>query len=283
MTDAGVPFRKMHGLGNDFVVVDTRTHPLALTDAQAARIADRRAGVGCDQLVTIEPPRPAYPGSAAFMGIRNADGGVVEACGNATRCVAHLLMDEAGAETVTLGTLAGPVVATRAADGLVRVDMGPARTDWAAIPLAEARDTLHVNLGVAPFSDAVAVSMGNPHVVAFVENAERVDLRGIGPVIEHHALFPNRVNAEVVSRRPDGTLRMRVWERGAGITRACGTGACAVAVAAIRRGLMLPGAVTVVLDGGPLVIDWAGGDAPVLMTGPVATAFTGHLNGSLLS
>jgi diaminopimelate epimerase len=283
MTDAGVPFRKMHGLGNDFVVVDTRTHPLALSDAQAARIADRRTGVGCDQFVTIEPPRAGQNAAAAFMGIRNADGGVVEACGNATRCVAHLLMAESGTDSITLDTLAGLVVAHRAADGLVRVDMGPARTDWDAIPLAEARDTRHVDLGLPPFSDAVAVSMGNPHIVAFVEDAEAVDLPAVGPAVEHHPLFPARTNAEVVSFRPDGTLRMRVWERGAGITRACGTGACAAAVAAMRRGLVPRGPVTVVLDGGALAIDWQADDGHVLMTGPVATAFTGVLNGSLLS
>jgi len=271
----------MHGLGNDFVVVDARSRDLALSDAQARRIADRREGVGCDQIVIIEPPRT--PDAAAFMGIRNADGGVVEACGNATRCVARLLMDETGAEAVTLDTLAGPVTATRAAGGAVRVNMGPARKTWETIPLAEPRDTLSLDLGEAPFTDAVAVSMGNPHVVAFVDDADAVSLETVGPRIEHHALFPNRVNAEVVSVTPDGALRMRVWERGAGMTRACGTGACAVMVAAVRRGVV-PGQPTrVVLDGGDLEIDWAGGDAPVWMTGPVAFAFTGLLDPSLLS
>jgi diaminopimelate epimerase len=270
----------MHGLGNDFVVVDTRTRPLALTDALAARIADRRTGVGCDQLVTIEPPRPEQPGSAAFMGIRNADGGVVEACGNATRCVAHLLMREAGTDTVILGTLAGPVMATRAGPDAVRVDMGPAAIT-AAI-LAESRDPHHLDLGQPPFTDAVAVSVGNPHVVAVVDDAEAVDLRGVGPIIEHHDLFPDRVNAEVVSRLDRGFLRMRVWERGAGITRACGTGACAVVVAAVTRGLIARAPTTVVLDGGRLVIDWRAEDDHVLMTGPVATAFTGVLDESLL-
>ncbi|MBB4265180.1 diaminopimelate epimerase [Roseospira visakhapatnamensis] len=275
-----IPFRKMHGLGNDFVIVDARTRPLELTDAGARRIADRRAGVGCDQIITIEPPRA---GGVAFLGIRNADGGVVEACGNATRCVAHLLMTEARADRVDLDTLAGPVVAERAAGGLVRVNMGPAGDAWQAIPLAEPRDTLSLDLGQAPFADAVAVTLGNPHVVAFVDDAEAVDLGRIGPIIEHHPLFPNRVNAEVVSRTADGALRMRVWERGAGITRACGTGACAAMVAAVRKSL-IPGRPTrVILDGGPLDIDWPGGDAPVWMTGPVASVFTGLLDPSLLS
>jgi len=282
MMAAGVPFRKMHGLGNDFVVVDTRGTPLVLTEAVAARIADRREGVGCDQLVIIAPPRPEHPGSIAFMGIRNSDGGVVEACGNATRCVAHLLMDENGVDSVTLGTLAGPVTATRAAGGSVRVDMGPARTGWEAIPLAEVRDTLHLDLGIPPFSDAVAVNVGNPHVVAFVDDAEAIDLPMVGPQIEHHALFPARINVEVVSVGTDGALRMRVWERGVGITRACGTGACAVVVAAVRRGLVARGPVTVTLDGGPLLIDWRESDGHVLMTGPVATAFAGVFDGSLL-
>ncbi|KAA5606097.1 diaminopimelate epimerase [Roseospira marina] len=272
----------MHGLGNDFVVIDTRARPLALTTALALRIADRREGVGCDQLVTIEPPRPEDPGSVAFMGIRNADGCVVEACGNATRCVAHLLMEEAGTDTVTIGTLAGVVVANRAGADEVRVDMGPARIGWDQIPLAEARDTLHLDVGIAPFTDAVAVSMGNPHVVAFVCDAEAQGLAVFGPSVERHALFPARVNVEIVTVREDGRLRMRVWERGSGITRACGTGACAAAVAAMRRELVPRGPVTVLLDGGPLTIDWRVADDHVLMTGPVATAFTGVLDGGLL-
>jgi len=276
-----IPFRKMHGLGNDFVIVDARSQPLVLTDAQARRIAGRREGVGCDQIITIEPAR--MPDTAAFMGIRNADGGVVEACGNATRCVARLLMDESGDDSITLDTLAGPVVAERAADGAMRVNMGPARWTWEAIPLAEPRDTLSLDLGQAPFADAIAVSMGNPHVVAIVDDAETIDLPAIGPMIEHHPLFPNRVNAEVISRAPDGTVRMRVWERGAGITRACGTGACAALVAAVRKGLVPAQPTRIILDGGALEIDWRGGDAPVWMTGPVSTVFTGFLDPSLLS
>lgn len=278
-----VPFRKMHGLGNDFVIVDARTRPLALTTAQAARIADRREGVGCDQLVTIEPPRPEHPGSIAFMAIRNADGGVVESCGNATRCVAALLMDETEAEAVILGTLAGPVHARRAEGGSVAVDMGPARADWDAIPLAEARDTDHLDLGLAPFTDAVAVNVGNPHVVAFVDDTGSVGLSALGPRLEHHPLFPARVNVEVASILADGSLRMRVWERGVGITRACGTGACASVVAAVRRRLIARAPTTVRLDGGLLTIDWRTDDDHVLMTGPVATAFTGTLDESLLS
>jgi diaminopimelate epimerase len=278
-----IPFRKMHGLGNDFVVVDARTRGLDLTTAQAARIADRREGVGCDQLVIIKPARSDQPDTDAFMAIRNADGGVVESCGNASRCVAALLMDETGADQVSLGTLGGAVHARRAEGGAVTVDMGPARAAWDAIPLAEARDTDHLALGIAPFDDAVAVNVGNPHVVAFVDDAETIALRALGPRIEHHPLFPARVNAEVATVLTDGTLRMRVWERGVGITRACGTGACATLVAAIRRGLIARAPTLVRLDGGPLTIDWRAADDHVLMTGPVATAFTGTLDESLLA
>jgi len=278
-----IPFCKMHGLGNDFVIVDARARPLALTASQAARIADRREGVGCDQLVIIEPPRPEHPGTAAFMVIRNADGGMVESCGNATRCVAALLMDETDAEDVILGTLAGVVTARRAEAGAVAVDMGPARADWDAIPLAEACDTDHLDLGLAPFNDAVAVNVGNPHVVAFVDDAGSVGLPALGPRLEHHPLFPARVNVEVASVLPDGALRMRVWERGVGITRACGTGACASVVAAVRRHLIARAPTTVLLDGGPLTIEWRTADDHVLMTGPVATAFTGTLDESLLA
>ena len=282
-----IGFRKMHGLGNDFVVVDARTRPLDLTASQAARIANRREGVGCDQLVIIEPARPDQPETDAFMAIHNADGGVVESCGNATRCVAALLMDEAGADRVSLGTLGGPVHARRAeakdGTGAVAVDMGPALAAWDAIPLAEARDTDHLALGIAPFSDAVAVNVGNPHVVAFVDDAETIALRALGPRIEHHPLFPARINVEVASVLPDGSLRMRVWERGVGITRACGTGACATMVAAVRRHLIARAPTMVRLDGGLLEIDWRAADDHVLMTGPVATAFTGALDESLLA
>ncbi len=277
-----IPFRKMHGLGNDFVVVDARAGPLDLTSERATRIADRREGVGCDQLVTIEPPRPDHPGTAAFMAIRNADGGVVESCGNAARCVAALLMDESGADAVALGSLAGPLTARRAGDGAIAVDMGPARTAWDAIPLAEARDTDHLDLGLAPYNDAIAVNVGNPHAVAFVEDADTIALHALGPRIEHHPLFPARVNVEVASVLADGSLRMRVWERGVGITRACGTGACATVVAAARRGLIARAPTPVRLDGGLLTIDWRAGDDHVLMSGPVATVFSGTLDESLL-
>jgi len=268
-----IPFVKMHGLGNDFVVIDSRRDAVAIGDAQARAIADRKEGVGCDQLITIEP---AQNGGAAFMRIRNADGGEVEACGNAARCVAEILMAESGADKVAFETVVGLLEARVAEDGLITVDMGPARTAWDAIPLAHEADTLHLDVSHAGLGDPVAVNIGNPHMVFFVPDAEAVDLPAIGPVLEHHALFPERTNVEVATVQPDGSIRMRVWERGVGITRACGTGACATLVAAARRELSSRCAV-VRLDGGPLTIEWRT-DGHVDMTGPVATSFTGTLD-----
>jgi len=275
---AGVPFRKMHGLGNDFVVLDVRDTAVNLTAAAAKAIGDRRTGVGCDQILIIERPRN---GGDAFMAIRNADGGIVESCGNGSRCVARLLLDESGKEKVTLETLAGPIIATRTGNGLISIDMGPAREAWNEIPLAHAADTLHLKIGEGPLQDPVGVNMGNPHAVFFVPDAMAVDLTSVGPKLEHHPLFPQRTNVEAVQVLNRKHLRMRVWERGVGITQACGTGACATAVAAARRGLA-DRIVTVTVDGGDLDIAWRD-DGHVIMTGPVAETFTGTLDRSLLS
>jgi diaminopimelate epimerase len=274
-----VPFIKAHGLGNDFVVIDARRRPLALTEAAARAIADRRRGVGCDQLVVIAPPRD--PSAAAFLGIRNADGGEVAACGNATRCVARLLMDEQASDRLFLETRAGLLDCTGLPDGRVGADMGPAQGDWAAIPLAEPHDTLHLPVALDGLADPVAVGMGNPHMVFFVDDAETVDLPRLGPQLERHPLYPERANVEAVSLAGPDRLRVRVWERGAGLTPACGTGACAAAVAACRRGLA--GRRTVVLlDGGPLDVHWRE-DGHVVMTGPTAVVFTGELPDALLA
>jgi diaminopimelate epimerase len=275
---APLRFRKMHGLGNDFVVLDARELDLMLTPKAARAIADRRTGVGCDQILIIERPRN---GGDAFLAIRNSDGGVVESCGNGSRCIAQFLMNEARKDKVTLETVAGPIIATRAPKDLIAIDMGPARTAWQDIPLAEARDTLHIGIGEGPLQDPVGVSMGNPHAVFFVPDAEAVDLAGEGPKIEHHPLFPHRTNVEAVEVLSRTHLRMRVWERGAGITRACGTGACASLVAAARRGLSERKAI-VTLDGGDLEIEWRA-DNHVVMTGPVAEAFTGVIARELLA
>jgi diaminopimelate epimerase len=273
----GLPFRKMHGLGNDFVVLDTRQADLMLTPKAAHAIADRHTGVGCDQIMIIERPRN---GGDAYIAIRNSDGGIVEACGNGFRCVARLLLDESGKDTLRLETVAGPVKAARNG-ALIAVDMGPARTDWKDIPLSEAKDTLRLGIGEGPLQDPVGVNMGNPHAVFFVADVNAVDLTDVGPKLEHHPLFPQRTNVEAVQVLSRTHLRMRVWERGVGITRACGTGACAAAVAAARRGLT-ERKVTVTLDGGDLHIEWRN-DNHVMMTGPTAEIFTGILDRSLLS
>jgi diaminopimelate epimerase len=285
MTDATAwPFVKMHGLGNDFVVLDARPRALDLTPARVRALADRRTGIGCDQLVVIAPPKGSV--SDATMLIYNADGSEVSACGNATRCVAWLLMRESGQPKVVIETRAGLLDAESRGEHLVAVDMGRPGLDWRDIPLAQAVDTLHLGISVGNLADPVGVSMGNPHAVFFVESADSVDLATFGPVLEHHSLFPERANIEVaqVLTPPDaalGRIRMRVWERGSGITMACGTGACATLVAAARRGLC-PRKAEIVLDGGTLTIEWLADDH-VLMTGPVATSFTGLLDPSLLS
>jgi len=274
---SGRAFIKMHGLGNDFVVIDARRQPLAMDNAQARAIADRKTGVGCDQFIVIEPPKNGTADAA--MRIRNADGGEVEACGNASRCVAQLLMRERGTSRVAIDTPAGLIVAEDAGDGRVAVDMGPARLEWREIPLARAMDTLHLDLALGPLRDPVGVNVGNPHAVFFVADAEVIDLETLGPQLEHHPLFPERCNIEAATVLSPTRIRMRVWERGVGITRACGTGACATLVAAARRGLTGRKA-EVVLDGGPLEIEWLS-DGHVRMTGPVATSFTGVLDESL--
>jgi len=278
LSPQGRSFLKMHGLGNDFVVVDARSRPLDLPSDAVRRIADRRTGVGFDQMIVIEPAKNTL--ADAFMTIWNADGSEVWACGNASRCVAWMLMQESGQTHAVLETKAGLLDAQAAADGLVSVDMGPARLDWRDIPLAQAVDSNHLPVTLENLTDPVGVGMGNPHAVFFVDDALSVDLPRLGPILEHHPLFPERCNIEIAQLIGPNRLRMRVWERGAGITLACGTGACATVVAASRRGLIGRGA-EVVLDGGPLSIEWLKDDH-VLMTGPVALSYSGTLEASLL-
>lgn len=258
-----IPFRKMHGLGNDFVVIDARETPLAMSDRRAAALADRRTGVGCDQLIVLEPSAVAD----VRMRIFNNDGGEVEACGNASRAVGLLLGGERRIET-----LAGVIRSAAGADG-VAVDMGTPRFEWDRIPLAYAMDTLTMPVGWEDLVDPAAVNVGNPHVIFFVPDADAVDLARLGPLIENDPLFPERVNVNVASLIGPDRIRLRVWERGAGLTRACGTGACATAVAAMRRKLT-GRTVTVELPGGPLTIAWPEGGS-ILMTGPAATSFEG--------
>ncbi len=265
-------FLKMHGLGNDFVVLDARADALELTADEVRAIADRRSGVGCDQLIIMTRSRAADAGMVIF----NADGGAAEACGNAARCLAAHLMDESGARAATLETPAGIVVASRSgATGLISVDMGAPGLGWRDIPLAREADTLHLPLAAGPLADAVAVNVGNPHAVFLVDDAEAVDLDSLGPVLEKDALFPRRANISVASLARDDAIRLRVWERGTGITRACGTAACAALVAAHRRGLAGRRA-RIVLDGGELVVGWRADDH-LFLTGPAATSFRGSI------
>ena len=271
-------FIKMHGLGNDFVIVDARRRGFAPDAGQVRAIAHRRTGIGFDQLITLR--RPSDRAVDAAFTIHNADGGEVDACGNAARCVAWMAMQESGRDSVRLETAAGLLAARRAGPLAVAVDMGEPRFGWRDIPLAEERDTLHLGLSRGPLADAAAVSMGNPHAVFFVDDAEAVDLAALGPALEHDTLFPERANIGVAENRGADRMRLRVWERGAGLTMACGTGACAALVAAHRRGHAGRRA-TIELDGGPLEIAW-GEDNRVTMTGPVAVSFRGAIDGTLL-
>lgn len=275
---AMLAFTKMHGLGNDFVVIDARRRPIALTPEQVRAIADRRTGVGCDQLIIVEAP---VNGNAdAFMRIRNAGGGEVGACGNATRCVAAMLMTETGRRSARIATIAGDLVGERAGAGLVTVDMGEVTFRWSDIPLARETDTLALPITAGSLDAPVAVGIGNPHAVFFVEDAQAVALEQVGPLIEHNPLFPCGTNVEVAQTLSRDRIRMRVWERGAGITRACGTGACATVAAAVRRGLADRSA-SVVLDGGVLHIDYRD-DGHIMMTGPAAISFVGQVDPSQL-
>jgi diaminopimelate epimerase len=265
----------MHGLGTDFVVFDARNRRFALSGADAVALADRRTGVGCDTIVIIEASKEAD----AYVRFISPDGAEVSTCGNASRCVASLLLAESGRGTARIATGGGVLDCWRAGDAIA-VDMGRPRLDWREIPIAERADTLRLPFVSAPLSDPVGVSMGNPHAVFFVDDAEAIDLAEIGPRIEHAPLFPERTNVEIATVLAPDRIRMRVWERGVGITRACGSGACATLVAAVRRGLTGREA-TLVLDGGDLVIAWRG-DGHVIMTGPVATSFIGEIDESLL-
>lgn len=273
-------FLKMHGLGNDFAVFDARKGDLKIDPALARAIADRRTGIGCDQVIVIGQAKE--PGADAAMRIYNADGGEVESCGNAARCVARLLMDEKDATAVRIATPGGLLAGREDADGRVSVDMGVPRFEWNEIPLAEPVDTNGFPLTVEGTGYLCsAVNVGNPHCIVFVEDAGAVPLAGIGPRFEQHRMFPARINTEFVQVLSPTKMRMRVWERGAGITRACGTGACASAVAAHRRGLA-GRKVEVVLDGGTLQIEWRASDDHILMTGPTTLAYRGEVDLSAL-
>ncbi|MEZ5995925.1 MAG: diaminopimelate epimerase [Hyphomonadaceae bacterium] len=264
---------KMNGCGNDFVIIDARSRgALPLTPGQARSIADREAGLGCDQVIAMERSMRGD----VYMRIWNSSGGEVGACGNATRCVAWLLMEEGGAASRRIETPAGMLYAERSSAQAITVDMGSPLLRWEEIPLARAMDTARLDFEAGGHSGPGAVNMGNPHVVFFVNDVRSVPVDVLGPRIEQDPLFPQQVNAGFAEVRSPSLLRLRVWERGAGVTKACGTGACAAVVAAHRQG-RTGRVVEVVMDGGSLEIDWRAGDDRVLMTGPVELESAGEL------
>ncbi|NBC95010.1 MAG: diaminopimelate epimerase [Deinococcus-Thermus bacterium] len=272
----GIAFTKMHGLGNDFVVIDGVQARVELAADEVRRVADRRTGVGCDQVLVIEPAR-----DGADFGYRifNADGGEVEQCGNGARCVARFVREHglSTADEVRFATRGGTIRTRQLADGRVAVDMGVPRFDPASIPFVADGEADRYELDVdGRVWRLGAVSMGNPHAVLMVDDVEQAPVTTLGPAIEHHPRFPQRANVGFVQAGDRRHIRLRVWERGVGETMACGTGACA-AVAVGRRQGLLDESVTVDLAGGALVIDWAGGDNPLWMTGPATTVFEGTL------
>jgi len=268
--DQGLAFMKWHGAGNDFVIIDSRGREAVVTEPLAKALGDRHRGVGFDQLAEIRSSDVAD----ADLDFWNNDGSRAGACGNATRCVARYLFDETGREALTIRTERG-VLAARLVDEVVHVNMGHPQTNWREVPLAHEADTLHLPLE----GDPVAVGMGNPHAVFFVDDAEAVDVAGIGPRIEHDPLFPERTNVEFAEVRSRDEIRMRVWERGTGITLACGSGACAAAVAAVGRGLT-GRTVRMEVDGGWLTLDWRADG--VWMSGPTAHVFDAVLTRDML-
>jgi diaminopimelate epimerase len=273
---SGMPFWKMNGLGNDFVVLDGRGAPLDVTRDAVRRIADRQAGIGCDQLIAMVPSEAAD----IRMRIWNRDGEEVESCGNASRCVADLILGETREDAMTIETLGGLLRCSRDGSGTITVDMGRPRFRWDEIPLSEPfHDTRAIELQVGPLDRPIlhspsVVNVGNPHCLFFVQDLDSVDLAAVGPMLEYHPLFPERANISLVRVIDAGHLALKVWERGAGLTRACGTAACAAAVAAARKRLA-GREVTVTLPGGDLAITWRAEDDHILMRGPVAHEWRG--------
>lgn len=280
MSDTSLtPFLKMNGLGNDFAVFDMRARSFSIGSEQAMRIADRDGEIGCDQVIILGPSQNAD----IFMRILNADGSEVDACGNAARCVGMLMVAETGRPQVTIETNAAVLGAVINQDGLVTIDMGVPNFDWKEIPLAEEfRDTRMIELQVGPIDNPVlhspsAVNVGNPHAIFWVDDVEAHDLGAIGPILENHPIFPERANITLAQVTSPSSITIKVWERGAGLTKACGTAACATAVCAARKKLT-GRKVDITLPGGVLSIDWREGDDHILMTGPAALDYEGSLN-----
>lgn len=268
-------FIKMHGLGNDFAVIDV-TAGGAVTPDMARKIADRRRGVGCDQVLVME--KPMNPKANIFMRIYNPDGSEAQACGNGTRCVASLYMSRNNLSECIIETVAGLLPSRIVDGGLIQVDMGVPRTKWQEIPLSQECDTLNLGImhGRQTMNDPVAVNVGNPHTIFFVDDVMKVELEKLGPEVENHVLFPERTNVEFAQILSPEKIRVRVWERGTGVTQACGSGACATIVAAARRGLTGRKA-EIVLDGGSLFMEWRSEDSHILMTGPATRVYEGVL------
>lgn len=270
----------MQGLENHFVIVDGRETPYAPTPQEAARICNACTGIGADQLLIIQPPTKAgrAAGAHAFMRIINIDGRDAEACGNATRCFAWLILEETGQDAIVLETVVGPLRCQRRGDRRVSVEMGPITTDWQAIPLAQPADTLHVNPGNGPLSDGIALNIGNPHVVFFVDDLDAVDMATVAPPIQTDPMFPAQVNVGVAQMLDEGTIRLTVYERPGLLTRACGSGACVAARAAQLRGLTKRAHVTVQMPAGAVEIEIQP-DGSAVLTGPIDFCFSGTLPG----
>ncbi len=284
MVDAGaIPFRKMNGLGNDFVVLDARVRPLQMTDDKVRKIADRKSGIGCDQVIVLERSDKAD----VRMRIWNQEGFEVESCGNASRCIADLLFEEMHTNTATIETKGGFLVARKSGERLVTVDNGIPQFEWNKIPLSEKfHDTRHIELQVGPIDAPLihspsVVNVGNPHCIFWVNDLDVVDLSKVGPMLEHHPLFPQRANISLAKVHDRNHLTLKVWERGAGLTRACGTAACA-AMAAGARTKMIDRRCKITLPGGDLVMEWREADDHILMTGPLDYEYEGTLPSNLM-
>jgi diaminopimelate epimerase len=278
MLPSNRPFVKMHGLRNHFVVVDGRSEPWLPGKDEIIRLCDPQTGIGADQIVAVEAPSAAgeEKGAQALVRFWNVDGREVDTCGNATRCVAWLLLEEQAADEALLETRAGVLRCRRAGLRLVSTEMGRIRTGWRDIPLAEERDTCHLDLRRGPLSDPTALNIGNPHLVFFVDRVDAIDLEALAPPIQNDPLFPEQVNVGVAQMLSESRMLLKVYERGAGVTMACGSGACVAAFAALARGLTESRHMTVDLPGGSLGIEILD-DGSAVMTGSVEFCFRGTL------
>lgn len=270
----GRPFIKMHGLRNDFVIIDGRERPYSPLTEEIIHICDRHGGVGADQLLIVEPAKS--PGTYAFVRIINIDGQEVEACGNATRCVGWLLLKECDEKEIQIETLGGVLTCSLAGEKQVRVEMGKIKTHWQDIPLSKEMDTLHLNIGAGPLNDPVGMNIGNPHAVFFVEDVDDIDLPEYGKILQTHPLFPKEANIGVAQLVNSKTLKLLVWERPGTMTTACGTGACVAVAAAHRRGLTDKKRIKVIMPAGSVEIELKE-EGFAVMTGPVEICYAGYL------